>query len=82
MAVSREKEMAEVTMDGAYATWLKFNTMRIAYAALTTAQWNSLAAASNLTGVTQAQGVAFVQNREDEAMIDLTKTVNIWRLTP
>ena len=80
--ISREKEQAEITMDGEYQKWEKFNRMRTSYAAMTTTAWNTLAAATGLDGVTKAQGVAFIQAREDEALVDLTKAVNVWRLTP
>lgn len=84
MAISREKEQAEVGMDGAYATWSKFNAIRAAYAALSAAQWNTIrtAVGNGLQTVTQAQAVAFMQTRQDEAMIEMTAAVNIWRLTP
>lgn len=80
--ISREKEMAEIAMDGEYQKWEKFNRMRTAYSALTTTDWNTLAAATGLDGVTKAQGVAFMSARENEALVALTEAVNVWRLTP
>jgi len=82
MAISREKEQAEQAMNGAYDIWQKFNTIKVAYNALTAGQWTTLSNATGLAGVTKAQAVAFIQSREDEAMVELTTAVNAWRLTP
>ena len=84
MAISREKEQVERTMEGEYETWARFNALRAAYAALTTQQWNALrnAVGGGLESVTQAQAVAFMQARQDETLVELTATVNRWRLTP
>lgn len=84
MAISREKEQAEITMDATFQRWEKFNAIRSAYAALTAAQWNTIrtAVGGGLETVTQAQAVSFMQTRQDEAMIEMSAAVNVWRLTP